>query len=89
MCERTSKSSDPQTLRPTLPLAIEEHRADLRRLEWAERRACEDLLRAIERTPETRAAHERWTRARDRREVAEAKLEVLEAAHRSKKGPTR
>lgn len=71
--------------RPTVPPGLDELRHDARRLDLAERRACAEFLEAVQRHPETRAAYERWQRARERHTEAAARLDVLEAHRQARK----
>lgn len=68
----------------TQPPGLDELRHDVRRLDLAVRSACRGLMEAIEAHPETRAAYQRWERAKQRHAEAEARLDVVEMARRDR-----
>jgi hypothetical protein len=66
--------------------ALEALRAEVRRLDLAERDAYATLAAEINAHPPTRRAHEQWRRARERQTAAAARLDVLEAHARGRRG---
>ena len=71
------------------PRGIAELEHDVVRLDWAERDAYGSLLAAIQEHDSTREAYARWQHARERRLVAEARLDVLDVARRAARRTTR
>lgn len=81
------ESGTEEELAATPGIAELEH--DVVRLDWAERDAYGSLLAAIQEHDSTREAYARWQHARERRLVAEARLDVLSVARRAGRPATR
>ena len=81
--ERTWSSGGRSSHEFTLESGIAELEHDVVRLDWAERDAYGRLLAAIQEHDSTREAYARWRSVRERRLVAEARLDVLQAARRA------
>lgn len=81
--ERTWSSGGRSSHEFTLESGIAELEHDVVRLDWAERDAYGRLLAAIQEHDSTREAYARWQSVRERRLVAEARLDVLQAARRA------
>lgn len=69
----------------TLPPGIDELKHDVRRLDLAERHACQTLLQSIQSHPDTLQAYQAWEKARERYTAAQARLDVVQTAAQARR----